>query len=113
MRAHERTFKPPRLKSQICLIGGNGFVYSSLNELNSNYFSIALNAAACAVIPLSEASLSIEDAPKNPSISGTLLITYAASSGSANTATVADNHDIWIYFFSSFDNLTNLFAAVI
>ena len=25
MRAHERTFKPPRLKSQICLIGGNGF----------------------------------------------------------------------------------------
>ena len=39
------------------------------------YFSIALNAAACAVIPRSEASLSIEDAPKNPSISGTFLIT--------------------------------------
>ena len=36
MRAHERTFKPPRLKSQICLIGGNGFVCSLSNELNSN-----------------------------------------------------------------------------
>ena len=35
MRAGKRTFKPPRLKSQICLIGGNGFVCSSLNELNS------------------------------------------------------------------------------
>ena len=32
----ERTFNTPRLKSQICLIGGNGFVYSLLNELNSN-----------------------------------------------------------------------------
>ena len=32
----ERTFNTPRLKSQICLIGGNGFVCSSLNELNSN-----------------------------------------------------------------------------
>ena len=32
----ERTFNAPRLKSQICLIGGNGFVCSSLNELNSN-----------------------------------------------------------------------------
>ena len=31
----ERTFNAPRLKSQICLIGGNGFVCSSLNELNS------------------------------------------------------------------------------
>ncbi len=35
MRAGKRTFKPQRLKSQICLIGGNGFVCSSLNELNS------------------------------------------------------------------------------
>ena len=32
----ERTFNTPRLKSQICLIRGNGFVCSSLNELNSN-----------------------------------------------------------------------------
>ena len=31
----ERTFNTPRLKSQICLIGGNGFVCSLLNELNS------------------------------------------------------------------------------
>ena len=31
----ERTFNAPRLKSQICLIGGNGFVCSLLNELNS------------------------------------------------------------------------------
>ena len=35
----ERTFNAPRLKSQICLIGGNGFVCSSLNELNSNSIS--------------------------------------------------------------------------
>ena len=32
----KRTFNTPRLKSQICLIRGNGFVCSSLNELNSN-----------------------------------------------------------------------------
>ena len=31
----ERTFNAPRLKSQICLIGGNGFVCSVSNELNS------------------------------------------------------------------------------
>ena len=36
----ERTFNAPRLKSQICLIGGNGFVCSSLNELNSNFYHI-------------------------------------------------------------------------
>ena len=36
----ERTFNTPRLKSQICLIGGNGFVCSSLNELNSNNLSL-------------------------------------------------------------------------
>ena len=36
MRAHERTFKSPRRKPQICLIGSNGFVCTSLNELNSN-----------------------------------------------------------------------------
>ena len=36
MQAHKRTFNTPRLKSQICLIRGNGFVCSSLNELNSN-----------------------------------------------------------------------------
>ena len=30
----ERAFNTPRLKSQICLIRGNGFVCSSLNELN-------------------------------------------------------------------------------
>ena len=33
----ERTFNAPRLKSQICLIGGNGFVCSLSNELNSNF----------------------------------------------------------------------------
>ena len=32
----KRTFNTPRLKSQICLIGGNGFVCSLSNELNSN-----------------------------------------------------------------------------
>ena len=31
----KRTFNTPRLKSQICLIGGNGFVCSVSNELNS------------------------------------------------------------------------------
>ena len=35
MRAHKRTFNTPRLKAQICLIEGNGFVCSLLNELNS------------------------------------------------------------------------------
>ena len=30
----ERTFNTPRLKSQICLIGGNGFVCSFPSELN-------------------------------------------------------------------------------
>ena len=33
----ERTFNAPRLKSQICLIGGNGFVCSVSNELNIDY----------------------------------------------------------------------------
>ena len=32
----KRTFNAPRLKSQICLIGGNAFVCSLSNELNSN-----------------------------------------------------------------------------
>ena len=36
----ERTFNTPRLKSQICLIGGNGFVCSLSNELNSNFYHI-------------------------------------------------------------------------
>ena len=36
----ERTFNAPRLKSQICLIGGNGFVCSLSNELNSNSANI-------------------------------------------------------------------------
>ena len=31
----KRTFNTPRLKAQICLIEGNGFVCSLLNELNS------------------------------------------------------------------------------
>ena len=31
----ERTFNAPRLKSQICLSGGTGFVGSLSNELNS------------------------------------------------------------------------------
>ena len=36
----ERTFNAPRLKSQICLIGSNGFVCSLSNELNSNFYHI-------------------------------------------------------------------------
>ena len=36
----KRTFNTPRLKSQICLIGGNGFVCSLSNELNSNFYHI-------------------------------------------------------------------------
>ena len=40
MRAYERTFKPPRLKSQICLIGGNGFcAVAGEDELNSKNVS--------------------------------------------------------------------------
>ena len=35
MRAGKRTFKPPRLKSQIWLMKFTGFVCSLLNELNS------------------------------------------------------------------------------
>ena len=42
MRAHKRTFKPSRLKSQICLIGGNGFVCSVSNELNSTIYFILI-----------------------------------------------------------------------
>ena len=38
----ERTFNAPRLKSQICLIGGNGFVCSSLNELNTKLDTLNL-----------------------------------------------------------------------
>ena len=33
MRAHKRTFNTQRLKSQICLIRGNGFVCNPLREL--------------------------------------------------------------------------------
>ena len=36
----ERTFNTPRLKAQICLIEGNGFVCSLLNELNSKSCSL-------------------------------------------------------------------------
>ncbi len=36
----ERTFNAPRLNSQICLIGSNGFVCSLSNELNSNSANI-------------------------------------------------------------------------
>ena len=38
----ERTFNTPRLKAQICLIEGNGFVCSLLNELNSNVLLLTL-----------------------------------------------------------------------
>ena len=38
----ERTFNTPRLKAQICLIEGNGFVCSLLNELNSNILLLTL-----------------------------------------------------------------------
>ena len=43
----ERTFNAPRLKSQICLIGSNGFVCSLSNELNSNYVR-CFGVPACA-----------------------------------------------------------------
>ena len=39
----KRTFNAPRLKAQICLIEGNGFVCSLLNELNSNISLLTLN----------------------------------------------------------------------
>ena len=38
----ERTFNTPRLKAQICLIEGNGFVCRLLNELNSNILLLTL-----------------------------------------------------------------------
>ena len=41
----ERTFNTPRLKAQICLIGGNGFVCCLLNELNSK--SLAFRDKVC------------------------------------------------------------------
>ena len=50
MRAHKRTFNTPRLKSQICLIGGNGFVCSLLNELNSNSVYILTLYFFCAIL---------------------------------------------------------------
>ena len=46
----ERTFNAPRLKSQICLIGGNGFVCSLLNELNSNSVYILTLYFFCAIL---------------------------------------------------------------
>ena len=46
----ERTFNTPRLKSQICLIGGNGFVCSLLNELNSNSVYILTLYFFCAIL---------------------------------------------------------------
>ena len=36
----ERTFNTPRLKAQIWLMKFTGFVCSSLNELNSNFYHI-------------------------------------------------------------------------
>ena len=36
----ERTFNAPRLKAQIWLMKSTGFVCSSLNELNSNFYHI-------------------------------------------------------------------------
>ena len=38
----KRIFNAPRLKSQICLIEGNGFVCSLSNELNSNKKGVIL-----------------------------------------------------------------------
>ena len=48
MRAHERTFKPPRLKSQICLIGGNGFVCSFPRACLKNH-SCNLHTLICGI----------------------------------------------------------------
>ena len=46
----KRTFNTPRLKSQICLIGGNGFVCSLSNELNSNSVYILTLYFFCAIL---------------------------------------------------------------
>ena len=74
MRAHKRTFKPSRLKSQICLIGGNGFVCSVSNELNSNY-------------PNATSSVSISVNPKENNIVPILLCFPADISGISSSTT--------------------------
>ena len=46
----KRTFNMPRLKAQICLIEGNGFVCSLSNELNSNSVYILTLYFFCAIL---------------------------------------------------------------
>ena len=46
----KRTFNTPRLKAQICLIEGNGFVCSLSNELNSNSVYILTLYFFCAIL---------------------------------------------------------------
>ena len=70
----ERTFNAPRLKSQICLIGGNGFVCSVSNELNSNY-------------PNATSSVSISVNPKENNIVPILLCFPADISGISSSTT--------------------------
>lgn len=47
--------------------------------MSYSYFTIALNAAVCALILRSAAKCSILDAPKNPSMPFVFLITYPAT----------------------------------
>ena len=70
----KRTFNTPRLKSQICLIGGNGFVCSVSNELNSNY-------------PNATSSVSISVNPKENNIVPILLCFPADISGISSSTT--------------------------
>ena len=70
----KQTFNTPRLKSQICLIGGNGFVCSVSNELNSNY-------------PNATSSVSISVNPKENNIVPILLCFPADISGISSSTT--------------------------
>ena len=70
----KRTFNTPRLKSQICLIGGNGFVCSVSNELNSNY-------------PNATSSVSISVNPKENNTVPILLCFPADISGISSSTT--------------------------
>ena len=61
----ERTFNTLRLKSQICLIRGNGFVCSSLNELNSKLVDVFFCKVYNGVINFTGGMQSEENDEKN------------------------------------------------